>query len=161
MLRGHLPADPTVVVATQARLMEARRPDWQRDQVHATRRSYRLTVIPIERGGRSRSATTAKDRGGIFAADFQRFTQARPALVCRRRAGTWVSIVKHVVELHDGTISGCQRRQGPRATFTIVIRWRKMRRACRDAQLDGRREMSPDVASNQLQLSPFFFHTFM
>jgi len=53
---------------------------------------------------------------------FERFTQAQPSTGGNRGGlGLGLSIVKHVVDLHDATIAADSEGKGRGATFTIVL----------------------------------------
>ena len=99
-------------------------PAVERHQVHAGRRPVDGPAIePIT----SCVDIEVDDTGVGIAPDFlphvfDRFRQADSRTTRERGGlGLGLAIVRHVVELHGGTVSGAERRPGKGATFTIEL----------------------------------------
>ena len=117
-------AEPTMILGDADRLRESICNIIQ-NAIKFTPKGGHVTVALdlIERGAR---IAISDDGEGIdldfLPQIFERFTQAQPSTGGSRGGlGLGLSIVKHVVELHEGTIAAHSEGKGRGATFTIVL----------------------------------------
>ena len=94
----------------------------QRDQVHAGAGSVDVAVPGRTAGCRFGQRQRPGNSSDFLPHVFDRFRQADPSTT----RGAWglgigLSIAKHIVELHGGTIARGQPRAGQGATFTVQL----------------------------------------